>query len=218
MKRKNIVIIIILVIIIVFAGLFIYKQDFIKGITFHNAQEYISSFGHFAALIFIAISSVRTLLIFFPFFIMVVLGGSIFGPLYGFIYSMISVFISANIAFMISRYLGKDSVQKLLRGRAKNVNLKIEQHGFKIIFLMRISSIFPFDILNYMAGLTKVKYKHFIFATVLGGIPEIFSLTYLGENIKSPFSVNFIIAIILVIVTVAVPFIISKMKSKQEAE
>lgn len=219
MKYKNIVIKILIALIVLSAvGYFVYRSKLIEKIDLQAAQNYINSYGNFAAFIYVLIFAVRTLLVLFPYSLMVVLGGSLFGPLYGFIYAMISVFVSANIAFFASRFLGKDFVQKLLKGKIKYLDSKIGQHGFKIIFFMRISTIFPFDILNFAAGLTRVGYKDFILATVSGVMPETFSLVYLGDNLKRPFSIEFVIAIALVLVTVTLPFIYNKLRKKNMSE
>lgn len=195
--------------ICVFLGI---KYNLIGKIDIHAAKYYIKSYGHFAGLIFILFFSIRTLFIIFPYSIMVILGGNIFGFRRAFAYSMISVFISATFAFYISRFAGKDFVQKLLRGKMKQLDTEIERHGFKIIFFMRISTIFPFDILNFAVGLSKVRYRDFILGTILGIIPETFSLVYFGKNLNHPFSSKFYIAVIMLILTIAIPFTASKIR------
>ncbi|MCX7711666.1 MAG: TVP38/TMEM64 family protein, partial [Clostridia bacterium] len=147
---------------------------------------------------------------------MVVLSGRLFGPLLGFIYSMISVFTSASLAYFISRYLGKDFVEKLLRGKIQQLDEKAETHGFKIVLVMRLSSVFPFDVFNYALGLTKVKYKDFILGTIIGIIPETFSLTFMGSSLHSPKSGKFFIAVAMLLLTMGVPLIYKKLKKKKE--
>ncbi|MCX8128970.1 MAG: TVP38/TMEM64 family protein [Clostridia bacterium] len=191
------------------------RFNLIGEINLQGIKDYIYSYGNFAALVFILFFTLRTLFVIFPFSVMVILGGNIFGFTNALVYSMISAFLSASFAFYISRFAGKDFVQKLLKGRMEKLDLKIERHGLKIIFLMRISSIFPFDILNFTAGLSKVKYRDFILGTIIGIAPETFSLSYLGKNLDNPFSSKFYIAIALVILTIAIPFIISKVRGKK---
>jgi uncharacterized membrane protein YdjX (TVP38/TMEM64 family) len=66
--------------------------------------------------------------------------------------------------------------------------------------------------MNYAAGLSKIRYIDFILGTILGSIPEIFSLTYISSNIENPLSLKFKIGIIVFIITVAVPFFFNKRK------
>ncbi|MCX7922735.1 MAG: TVP38/TMEM64 family protein [Clostridia bacterium] len=214
-KQIKIIVITLMLSVIIFV---LFKTNIITGINLNAIGEFINSYGNYGAFIFIFIFAARTLLVIFPFSVMLIVGGNIFGPAYGFLFSMISIFISSNIAFFISKYLGKESIQKLLKGKGEKLDLKIEEHGFKIIFLMRISCLFPFDILNFALGLTKVRYKDFILGTILGIIPETFSLTYLGDNLKNPFSKNFIISILLVLITVAIPIVFNRIKNKKNSE
>ena len=126
---------------------------------FNFIKKYIKSFGQYTVIAFILIFLLRTFLVIFPYSVMVIFGGSIFGWRWGFLYSMIAVFLSASMAYLMSKYLGKEFVQKLLHGKLKQLDSKVEEHGFKIILFMRLSTVFPYDILNYAAGLTKLRYR-----------------------------------------------------------
>lgn len=181
---------------------------------YEDVGRFIKSFGALSALIFIAIFSLRTLILVIPYWIMVVLGGNLFGSGYGFLYSMISVFVSATIAYFISKYFGKEFVQKLIKGRLENLDEKAGTHGFKIILVMRLSSVFPFDVLNYAVGITRIRYRDFIAGTLLGILPETFSLSFMGSSLHNPLSGNFFAAIGLILLTIGVPIIYRKIKRK----
>jgi uncharacterized membrane protein YdjX (TVP38/TMEM64 family) len=211
MKNKNLIIklsIILLVLMVVISC--IIRFDMLKNANIYSVQDYINSYGRFAAIIYVILFILRTLLIFFPSSVMVFLGGSLFGEIRGFFLSMICIFITASMAFFISRYAGKDIANKILKGKIKKLDLKAEEHGFKLIFLMRLSVIFPFDIMNYTAGLSKIRYIDFILGTLLGITPEVFSITYISSNIGNPMSLKFKLAIVLFIITVAIPFFFNK--------
>jgi uncharacterized membrane protein YdjX (TVP38/TMEM64 family) len=214
MKHKNIIIklSLILLFFIVIVTIIV-KFDLLKNISLGAIQDYIESYGRFAAVIYAVIFILRTFLIFFPSTIMIFLGGSLFGEIRGFCLSILCVFLSASLAFFISRYAGKDFVNKIFNGRIRKLDMKAEEHGFKLIFLMRLSVIFPFDIMNYAAGLSKIRYIDFILGTILGTIPEIFSVTYISSNIGNPLSLKFKIGIIVFIITVAIPFFFNRRKT-----
>lgn len=208
-----------LIITLIFCGvilLLIFKTDFPKTLNFDSIREKISACGHFAGPVYIVIFILRTLLIFFPYSVMVILGGSLFGHINAFVYSLIAVFFSATLGFYVSRYVLRDFMRKLLKDRVEYLDTRIQNHGFKIIFLMRISTIFPLDVLSYASGLTKVKYSQFILGTMIGILPETFSLAYLGNNLKKPLSTKFVIAVILVAATVTVPFLSNKIKKNKK--
>lgn len=192
----------------------IFKFDLLKSISLASVQKYISSYGPFAAVAYVLLFVLRTFLIFFPSTVMIFLGGSLFGEIQGFILSMVSIFLSASLAFCLSRFAGKDFINKISKKRVRQLDKKAEEHGFKVMFIMRLSIIFPFDLMNYAAGLSKMRYVDFILGTMLGIAPEIFSLNYISSNIENPLSLKFQIAMVLFIITVALPFFFNRKRRK----
>ena len=104
---------------------------------------------------------------------------------------MIGALLFAGFSFFIGRVAGKDFIQKLLGKKTKYLNNKIDNFGIRIIAIVRAAFIVPFDILSYAVGLTKMKFNHFILGTFLGIVAEVFSLAYLGHNLKRPHSKAF---------------------------
>ncbi|MDP4178324.1 MAG: VTT domain-containing protein, partial [Bacillota bacterium] len=88
---------------------------------------------------------------------------------------------------------GQSFVNKILRGKSLKLDNNIEQKGFKIMFTMRVSMVFPHDALSYAAGLSKIKYKDFILATCLGMIPEVLAYSILGKSAEKILSIKFLI-------------------------
>ena len=196
-------------------ALIVFKLNLHSQEGYEAIGRYINSFGSLAALIYIIFFTLRTLVFVLPYFIMVIIGGNIFGQLPGFLYSMAAVFTSASLAFFLARYLGKDFARRFVKGKLQELDFKVETHGFRIILLMRLSSVVPFDIFNYAAGVTRMRYKDFILGTVLGIIPETFSLTYVGSNIFNPLSGKFLAALGLLLLTVAIPYLYSRFMKKK---
>ena len=217
MKNKKLWIVV-LVLIIILGYILIRDFNSIKKINLKVIEDYIESFGSASIAVFLVISIIRPLAVVIPITLITLIAGSIYGPFYGLILAMISTYISSSIAFYISRYLGKSFIEKIIKKRADKINLKIGNNGFKIIFFMRLSGVFPFDILSYAAGLTKVRYRDFILASILGSFLETFSIVYLGHNIKDPFSPRFIFSVVLVLITVGIPLIYSKVKASKNKD
>ncbi|MBU5688112.1 MAG: VTT domain-containing protein [Candidatus Aenigmarchaeota archaeon] len=96
----------------------------------------------------------------------------------------------ATIAFFISRYFGRKIVVKILGDEwLDEVDQWIEQNGTKAIFIARLVPLIPFDLISYVSGLTKMEFKKYIVATIIGMIPRIIFLVYLGETAKSILSI-----------------------------
>jgi len=210
-KINKKILIVACVLILTLGYIVIYRFEDIKKVNFNIIADYIKSYGSWSIAVFLVMSAVRPLAVFIPITLFTLLAGSLYSPIYGFILAMISMIISSNVAFLISRYLGKSVIERLIKNRADKINLRIEKSGFKIIFIMRISGVFPFDILSYAVGLTKLSYKDFMLATILGSTLEIFSVANMGHNIKNPLSPEFIFSVALVLITVGIPFIYNKL-------
>jgi Uncharacterized conserved protein len=182
--------------------------------------NYIRSFGAFAAVIFVALFNLKTILVVFPYSIFVLLGGTIFGSVNGILLSMLSVATSSSLAFFIARLLGKDKMKKFLKGRFAMLDEKTNESGFNIMLFMRLSCLFPADALSYAAGLTQMKFSHFFVGTMIGFLPEVISITMLGDNIKKPMSKEFLMSVGLIIVTATLSIVIQKIintSKKQDA-
>jgi uncharacterized membrane protein YdjX (TVP38/TMEM64 family) len=203
-----------LLFLIVVAGTMIFKNT----LTPHDVKVFFLSFGSLATLIFIIVFTIRTLFVFIPCSIMLILAGNLFGPILGSIVSVISLFFSATFAFFLSRHFGEGFTKKILKNKSKYIDSKLDLYGIRIIFLMRISFVIPFDILSYAAGVTKIKYSNFIIGTFLGTVPEVISLPFLGNNLEHPFSKKFYISILLVVITVVSPSLFNKYRSKKHPE
>ena len=143
---------------------------------------------------------IKPIFVILPANVIAILAGVVFGPVKGFFLSIIGLFISGTVAFYISRCLGKDFVEGILGKRLLKLDNDLEEKGFKILLLLRLPPILPFDPLSYGCGLSKIKYRDFILASLLGVMPETLCYSIMGKNFHNPFSPAFIIAITVVIV------------------
>lgn len=186
------------------------------NINIEELKAYILGFGSFAAVIFVLIYSIKPILLIVPSGILSILAGTIFGPYKAFGLSMISCFFSASLAFYLAKNLGKPFVNKLLKGKAITLDSSIEKHGFKIITIMRLSVVFPYDALSYACGLSKMKYRDFILGTLIGIAPEMISYSFMGKHINNPFSVKFLMPLVIVAVLGICSYYIYQYTTKKE--
>lgn len=185
-------------------------RHMITNLNVYKIRNYILSYGKFSSIIFIIAYSLKPIVLVVPASIMSILAGNIFGPYKALFLSMVGCFGSGTIGFFISRFLGKASVDKLLKGKALTLDSNIGKHGFKVMLIMRLSFIFPYDTLSFAAGLSKMKYRDFIFGTLIGIFPEMISYSFMGESIRNPFSIRFLLPILMVLVIALISFYIYK--------
>jgi len=108
--------------------------------------------------------------------------GAIFGLGFGVLYVFIGATLGASAAFLVSRYVARSVIERRLAGneRFKALDHAIARDGRKIVFLLRLSPLFPFSLLNYALGLSQVRFIDFVIASV-GMIPGTVLYVYYGK-------------------------------------
>lgn len=172
-------------------------------LSIHKIVDIMRSRGELSSLIYLAVFAIKPIFVIIPTNIIAVASGIVFGSFKGFILTMIGYFISGTVAFYLSRFLGRDFIEELVGNRFIKLDNNLETSGFKILFLLRLPPILPYDALSYACGLTKISYRDFILASVIGVIPETICYCIIGPNIRTPFSLKFILPIIILLLGLA---------------
>jgi uncharacterized membrane protein YdjX (TVP38/TMEM64 family) len=152
------------------------------GPSLTDALDWIRGLGPLAPVAFVAIYIVACVA-FVPGSILTIGGGVIFGVVRGSIYVSIAATLGATAAFLVGRYFARDWVSEKLQGNAKfkAIDLAVGREGWKIVFLTRLSPVFPFNLINYAYGLTRVTLRDYFFASWLGMIPATVLYVYIGS-------------------------------------
>lgn len=152
-------------------------QEFLR-----NTLSWISSLGPWGPIFFIVLYFFATVL-FLPGFILTVGAGALFGVVRGSIFVSAASISGATLAFLIGRYLARDWVAKKIQESEKfeAIDQAVAREGWKIVGLTRLSPVFPFNLLNYAFGLTKVSLKDYFLASWIGMLPGTVMYVYLGS-------------------------------------
>ncbi len=114
------------------------------------------------------------------------LGGAIFGVARGFIYNLIAANLGACLAFGMARFMGRDFIQSLMRGKKiAQFDDRVRDHGFATILRLRLIPLVPFNGLNFGSGFSGVRFRDYFWGSVLGMIPGCFIYTYFGDALLS---------------------------------
>lgn len=145
------------------------------------AVDYIESMGSVGILLFILLYIVATVF-FLPGSILTLGAGAIYGVAWGSVWVSIASTLGASAAFLVGRYLARDRIAAKIAGRSSfaAIDEAVAVQGWKIVGLTRLSPVFPFNLLNYAFGLTKVKFSHYVLASWLGMMPGTVLYVYLG--------------------------------------
>ncbi|MFU8779138.1 MAG: TVP38/TMEM64 family protein, partial [Roseovarius sp.] len=109
--------------------------------------------------------------------------GALFGVVKGSIMVSVASTLGATAAFLVGRYLARDWVAKKIEQNEKfaAIDAAVGREGWKIVGLTRLSPVFPFTLLNYAYGLTKVSLRDYFFASWIGMMPGTVMYVYLGS-------------------------------------
>ncbi len=177
-------------------------QDLLRGL--------LEGYGALAPLVYMAVYAVAPVL-FLPGLPLTIVGGILFGPFWGIVYAIISATIGACMAFVVSRYLARDWIEsKLTNPRWRRLDEAVEKHGWKVVAFTRLIPAFPFNLLNYAFGLTKIKFWHYAVTSFVCMLPGcaayiIFSSSLL-DVIQGRISPGFILGGLLVVVVSLIPY------------
>ncbi|KAK9289136.1 hypothetical protein L1049_017609 [Liquidambar formosana] len=113
-------------------------------------------------------------------------GGYLFGLPVGFVADSIGATVGAAAAFLLGRTIGRSYVISKLKDypRFRAVAIAIQRSGFKIVLLLRLVPLLPFNMLNYLLSVTPVPIGEYMLASWLGMMPITFALVYVGTTLK----------------------------------
>lgn len=194
----------------------------IRNISLEEIKTWVLGHGAWAAVIYVA-TFVILPIFFFPVPVIVLAGGTIFGLFKGSLYTMIGVLINTPIMYFIGRFLLKDFVHRFvnnhmsvkLRSALKSTNQKVLS---LVLFIIRLSPIFSYNLVNYISGVTEINFLPYILTTIAGVLPGVIVFINIGENVLNVGSKEFFISLSFLLLLVVISAIISKLFLKNEHE
>jgi len=185
-------------------------------------RELIDAYGALAPAIYILIYSLAPVL-FLPGLPITIVGGIMFGPFWGVVYTITGSTIGASLAFLVARYVTRDWVAAKLTGsKWEKLDSEVARHGWKMVAFTRLIPVFPFNLLNYAFGLTKVPFAHYVVATFICMLPAciafiVFSSS-LPELIKGNISPTTWLGIGLILLVSLIPIGYRRFKNRKQEE
>ena len=153
---------------------FLISQETITKILMH--------LGIFAPIVYILIYVICPLIL-FPSSILTPLSAIIFGPYLAWVYTYIGENIAASVAFLVARYFGKGFISRFKKLHI--IEEELHNHGLRTVLFLRLVPLFPFDVVNFGLGVTKVSYRNYLLGTALGVIPGLTAYIFLGASLLS---------------------------------
>jgi uncharacterized membrane protein YdjX (TVP38/TMEM64 family) len=144
-------------------------------------SAWVDGLGVWGPVAFVAGYAIATVA-FVPGSLLTLAAGAIFGVGKGTALVLLAATLGASAAFLVSRYLARGFVERRLAGneRFAAIDRAIGSQGRKIVFLLRLSPVFPFNLLNYALGLTRVRFADYVVASI-GMLPGTLLYVYYGK-------------------------------------
>jgi uncharacterized membrane protein YdjX (TVP38/TMEM64 family) len=148
--------------------------------------EWVRGAGNIGLLVYFLFYTIGVVL-FLPGSLLTLGAGFLYGPLLGTLLVSPASVAGATLAFLAGRFVARDWVMHRIASSPKfsAIDEGIGKRGFYIVFLIRLSPVFPFTLLNYALGLTRVKLRDYVLASFLGMLPGTFLYVYFGSLITS---------------------------------
>ena len=177
-------------------------------------QNFIEQFGDYAPIIFLLLASILPIFLFPP-GIFSVIGGLLFGFTKGAILTIIAAIIYTNIMFLLSRYFARNKIENFL---TKHLTLEQYNRIFGLndnklatfLIICRLIPILPNSVVSYSYGLTRISFKHYFIANLIGLIPGRLIWLNFGSKLNNIWSLEFLMAAILIIAFIGIGAIVAK--------
>ena len=151
-----------------------------------NFNDWVGQMGVVGIFIFIIVYAVATVLL-APGSVLTIGAGFAFGLWKGFVAVSAGSTLGAALAFLVARFIARDKIEAIAQRNEKfrRIDNAIGKQGAKLILLLRLSPIIPFNLSNYFYGLTAVKFWPYVLASWIGMMPGTFLYVYIGTAGKA---------------------------------
>ncbi len=153
---------------------------FSLGISLEALAAWVSGFGIWAPIGFVLLYAIATVAM-VPGSVFDLTGGALFGPYLGSLLDLIGGTLGAALAFLVARYISRDWVEARAGPRLKGVMRSVDADGWQFVAFLRLVPIFPYNLVNYLLGVTRIPFHHYVLATVLFMAPSTVVYTYIGH-------------------------------------
>jgi uncharacterized membrane protein YdjX (TVP38/TMEM64 family) len=175
---------------------------------FYNALKQMH-LGVFLPLVYISLYVISS---FFPLPLLSLLGATIFPFYEAFIFSIIGNIFFFTLTFYMTRWFGRDYVEmyETNHPKIKKLSVSFSKNSFFYVFLLRLVFIIPRHVVNTIAGLSRMRFKNYLFASILGAIPVVLVSILLIKGYQMKEFYLIILSLILLMLFIIIPYFLIK--------
>ena len=151
-----------------------------------SLKDWINSYGALGPIVYILLYIVACLF-FLPGLPITVLGGIVFGPVWGTVYTVIGAGLGLSAAFLTARYVFRGLIEKKFSGSPlfQKLDEGVKNQGWRILITTRLIPVFPFNVQNYVYGLTSISFLQYSVLSTIFIIPGTSAYTFSAGAIAS---------------------------------
>ncbi|MDY0398747.1 MAG: VTT domain-containing protein [Desulfuromonas thiophila] len=180
----------------------------------------IAGYGLWAPLIFMLLYSLAPVF-FLPGLPLTLLGGILFGPIWGVVYTLSGATAGASLAFLVARYLGRDWIATKLTGeRWQKLDADVARQGWKMVAFTRLIPLFPFNLLNYAFGLTNIRFSHYVLTSAICMAPATVAYIALSSSLtdllRGTLTTELLVGLVLLVLLALLPLGWKKWQARRQ--
>ena len=165
--------------LLIVAGAAVTVWGFSLGLSAENLADWIAWLGIWAPIGFVALYAVATVAL-VPGGIFDLVGGALFGPVFGSALDLLGGTLGAALAFLVARYIARDWAQKRAGPRLQGIMRSVDEEDWRFVAFVRLVPVIPYNIANYLLGITRIPFHRYILATLVFMAPSTVAYTWLG--------------------------------------
>jgi len=145
----------------------------------NRIRDWVSRFGMWGPLVIILAMVASMFLFVVPNLLLLIISSLSYGPLWGSVISIVAVFVSSTVAYLIGYWIGPAILKRILKDKAlAKLTKLVKEYGVGAIILFRLSPILSNEAISFIPAFLRINYKKFIVATLIGSGPVIAILAF----------------------------------------
>jgi uncharacterized membrane protein YdjX (TVP38/TMEM64 family) len=146
----------------------------------------------------------------------------VFGPLAGFLYSILGAVASALTSYVIGARLGRRSIRRMAGSRVNAISRRLARRGLLTVIVVRMVPVAPFTVVNLVAGASHISFRDFFIGTVLGLLPGTLAIALLVDRVsaslREPNATNLLTLMVVAVAVIAATFVLSRHLLQRSAD
>ena len=185
-NKFKFIFIVLILILIVFLLRILGVAHYIKLENITELKSIVNSFGWWAPVFYI-ISYILAIIFFMPGLPITLLSGIVFGPIWGTVWASIASIGGATASFLVARYAARDLIEAKFKGNKQyqKIDQGVKKQGWRILVLTRMVPIFPFNLQNYLYGLTDISLVTYVLVSWITMLPATIAYCFAAGSIVS---------------------------------